>query len=490
MPLPALLWRHPIASSSFLIFAYSAVCAGVPQTQDNAAVILALTPRINLPPEAVDLERPKNIRLVPLGPTVRGSYWTDDVGVDDTYGNPYNAYRRSPFGTWSNFDEAKANPYPIPELLVMKNGQLVRDAAAWWGRRRPEIMNDFLTEIYGRIPEDVPRVTWEVTSVNVVGAVKTKTIVGHIDNSAFPAATPSINLTLCLPADAAGPVPVMVVIPPFGGGRNPNRGAASAPGTGNGASRSPPDPSPMQQVLARGWGYAEFNAVGLQPDNAAGVARGIIGLVNKGGPNRPDEWGALTAWAWGLSRSIDYFETDKDVDARRLGVEGHSRWGKTALWGAALDQRWAIVYASCSGEGGAKLLRRNYGETTDNIAGSHWMAGNFRKYGGHWNDLPVDAHELIALVAPRPVFVTGGTQDQQADPHGEFMAEVAAGPAYRLLGGRDLGTSEMPAPNTALISGDIAFREHVGPHTDLPDWPTFLEFASRYFTAHAAKRQG
>ena len=160
------------------------------------------------------------------------------------------------------------------------------------------------------------------------------------------------------------------------------------------------------------------------------------------------------------------------------------------MWAAALDQRWAIVYASCSGEGGAKLLRRNYGETTDNIAGSHWMAGNFRKYGGHWNDLPVDAHELIALVAPRPVFVTGGTQDQQADPHGEFMAEVAAGPAYRLLGARDLGTSEMPAPNTALISGDIAFREHVGPHTDLLDWPAFIEFASRYFAVGAANQHG
>ena len=487
---PALHWRHPIALASLLVLACALASGAEPQAQDNAAVILALTPRTSLPPEAVDPERPKNIRLVPLGPTIRGSYWTDDAGVDDTYGNPYNAYRRSPFGTWSNFDEAKANPYPLPELLVTKSGRPVRDAATWWHQRRPEILNDFLTEIYGRIPDHVPRVTWEVMSVKVTGAVRTKVIVGHIDNSAFPEATPSINLTLSLPADAAGPVPVMVVIPPFGGGRDPNRGATGAPRGGMGAAHNPPGPSPLQQVLARGWGYAEYDAVALQADNAAGVTRGIIGLVNKGGPNGPGEWGALTAWAWGLSRSIDYFETDRDVDSKRLGVEGHSRWGKTALWAAALDQRWAIVYASCSGEGGAKLLRRNYGETTDNIAGSHWMAGNFRKYGGHWNDLPVDAHELIALVAPRPVFVTGGTQDQQADPHGEFMAEVAAGPAYRLLGARDLGTSEMPAPNTALISGDIAFREHVGPHTDLLDWPTFIEFASRYFAVGAANQHG
>jgi hypothetical protein len=175
------------------------------------------------------------------------------------------------------------------------------------------------------------------------------------------------------------------------------------------------------------------------------------------------------------------------VDAKRLGVEGHSRFGKTALWAAALDQRWAIVYASCSGEGGAKLLRRNFGETTDNIAGSHWMALNFRKYGGHWNDLPVDAHELIALVAPRPVFVTGATQDPWADPRGEFLAAVAAGPVYRLLGKRDLGAAEMPAPDIALTSGEIAFREHVGAHTDVADWPVFLDYAARYFLAPAAK---
>jgi hypothetical protein len=448
---------------------------------DLAAVILSLTPRTNLPPEADDPLRPKNIRMAGPSATIRHPYWTDDAGVDDSFGNPYNAYRRSPFGSWSNFDETKANIFPLPELLVMKGGQPVQDADMWRQQRRPEILNDFLTEIYGKIPEDTPKITWEVTVANEPGGVKTKTIVGHIDNSAYPDATPSINLTLTLPSSASGPVPVMVVIPPFGGGNDPNRGATSR---GRGA---PAGPSPLQQVLARGWGYAVFDAVRLQADNGAGLKRGIIGLMNKGQPRSPDAWGTLTAWAWGLSRSIDYFETDKDVDARQLGVEGHSRWGKTALWAAALDPRWAIVYASCSGEGGAKLLRRNYGETTDNIADSYWMAGNFRKYGGHWNNLPVDAHELIALVAPRPVFVTGGTQDQQADPHGEFMAEVAAGPAYRLLGKKDLGTSEMPAPNVALISGEIAFREHVGPHTDLLDWPVFLEFASNYIQAPAAR---
>jgi hypothetical protein len=177
---------------------------------------------------------------------------------------------------------------------------------------------------------------------------------------------------------------------------------------------------------------------------------------------------------------MDYFETDKSVDARQMGVEGHSRYGKAALLAAALDPRWAIVFPSCSGELGAKPSRRNWGETVDNDGGSHWVALNFHKYPGHWNDLPVDSHELIALVAPRPVFLNGGTQDQWADPHGAFLAEVAAGPVYRLLGGKDLGSTVMPAPDAAVLSGDLAFRYHAGGHTDLPDWPAFLQFAQRY----------
>jgi hypothetical protein len=437
---------------------------------DNSAALIAVAPRTNLPPEADDPARPQNTRMLKVSATIRHPYWTDDAGVMGGSGNPYNAYQRSSFGTWTNYDEAKANPYPLlPALLVLKSGQPVKDADTWWKERRPEILNDFLTEIYGRIPENTPGVSWEVTSVNESAGVKTKTIVGHIDNSAYQDATPTIDLTLSLPANAAGPVPVMVIVRPGESG-DPRRAAG---------------PSPMQQVLAKGWGYAVFSATSLQADNTAGLTRGIIGLMNKGRPRRPDQWGALTAWAWGLSRAIDYFETDRDVDAKQLGVEGHSRWGKTALWAAALDQRWAIVYASCSGEGGAKLHRRNSGETVNDLVDHfpYWMAGNFLKYGGHWNDLPVDAHELIALVAPRPVFVNGGTQDLQADPHGEFLAEVSAGPAYRLLGKQDLGTTEMPAPNVALISGDLAFREHVGPHTDELDWPFFIEYASRFIKA-------
>jgi len=400
------------------------------------------------------------------------------VGVDDN-GNIYNQYKRSFFGTWSNYDEAKANPFPLPKALVLANGQPVNSATQWWQQRRPEILEAFRSEIYGRIPAGTPPVTWKVTATTDTGGTRTKTILGQIDNSSYPGAAPVIQVTLTLPAHASGPVPVIVVVAPGEGPPRPRPNGGAAAGHGPNASL----PSPLEQVLARGWGVARFDTDSLQPDSASGLTRGIIGLMSRGRPRaRPDDWGVVAAWVWGLSRVIDYFETDPDVDARRLGVEGHSRWGKTALWAAASDPRWAIVYASCSGEGGAKLFRRNFGETTDNLAGSYWMAGAFRKYGGHWNDLPVDAHELIALVAPRPAFITGATQDPWSDPHGEFLAAVAAGPVYRLLGRRDLGTATMPGPDVALVSGEVAFREHAGAHTDGPDWPVFLAYASRYLT--------
>jgi hypothetical protein len=205
-----------------------------------------------------------------------------------------------------------------------------------------------------------------------------------------------------------------------------------------------------------------------------------------------DDWGALHAWAWGASRLLDYFETDKGVDARQIGIEGHSRYGKAAVVTMAYDQRFAIAYVSSSGEGGVKLNRRNWGELVENVAGTgeyHWMAGNFLKYAGplNWNDLPVDAHELVALCAPRPVFISGGATkgDGWVDAKGMFLAAAAAGPVYRLLGKKDMGTTEFPPIETPLIAGDVAFRQHSGGHTPAPNWPTFLTFASRYLKGPA-----
>jgi hypothetical protein len=313
---------------------------------------------------------------------------------------------------------------------------------------------------------------------------------GHVNNSAYPQITVNIQLTLTTPANAAGPVPVMMLL---GGGPGPARAAPPAAGA-RGPGRGPAEPSgptAQQLILAKGWGYANLAATSFQADNGGGLQQGIIGLVNKGQPRKLDDWGTLRAWAWGASRALDYFETDKAVDARHVGVEGHSRWGKTAVVAMAYDPRFAIAYNSSSGEGGTKLHRRNFGELVENVAAPseyYWMAGNFLKYAGplKWSDMPVDSHELVALCAPRPVFsgagtVTGG--DGWADGQGMFMAAAGAGPVYKLLGAKDMGTAELPAVGTALIDGDVAFRQHPGGHTDLPNWPTFLAFADRYMKA-------
>ena len=415
----------------------------------------------------------------------------------------------------ANYDESKANPYPtLPNSLTLKNGERVTTPEQWWNKRRPEIVEEFDREVYGRVPKVVPRVTWEVTGTTEekVGdvAVVTRRLAGHVDNAKCPQITVDIQLTLTTPAVARGPVPVMME---FGfGGFGPRPGGRSgkaavpkgdspkaktgAPGGFGGGG-----PSWQQQVLAQGWGYAIIVPNSIQADNGGGLTSGIIGLCNKGQARKPDDWGALRAWAWGASRALDYFETDKAVDAKQVGIEGLSRYGKAALVAMAYDQRFAIGFIGSSGEGGAKLHRRNFGELVENLTGSgeyHWMAGNFLKYGGPLTpgDLPVDAHELIALCAPRPTFISygassgPGAEGQWVDQRGSFMAAVAAGPVFTLLGKKDLGTSEFPAVETEITDGDLAFRQHKGGHTTLPNWPTFLKFAHRYIMLKGARPLG
>jgi hypothetical protein len=386
----------------------------------------------------------------------------------------------------ANYDESRANPYPeLPDPLVLKNGQKVTTPEMWVKKRRPEIVEDFDREVYGRVPRETPRMTWEVTEKKdeKVGGVTvvTKKLVGHVDNSSYPAITVDIQLTLTTPADAKEPVPVIMEFG-FGG-----RGFAPPPGSRTG-------PSWQEQVVAKGWGYAIIVPNSIQADNGGGLTKGIIGLCNKGQPRKVDDWGALRAWAWGASRALDYFETDKTVDARRVGIEGLSRYGKAAIVAMAYDERFAIGFIGSSGAGGAKLHRRHFGEQVENVAGVgeyHWMAGNYLKYAGPLTpkDLPVDSHELIALCAPRPVFISVGSQQVEGgwiDARGMFMAGVAAGPVYELLGKKGLGTTEMPKQETALIDGEIAFRQHSGGHTTGPNWPTFLKFADRHLKDPAA----
>ncbi len=406
----------------------------------------------------------------------------------------------------ANYDESLANPYPnLPDVLTLKNGKKVKSAKDWWNKRRPEIVEDFEREVLGRIPKNVPKVTWEVVNKSEAKIgdrpVLGKQLVGHVDNSSYPDIKVEIQMILVLPADAKGPVPVMMM---FGGfqrlpGTPPPSGTA---GRGFGAFPAGNDPPATQQLIAAGWGYADISPNSIQADNGAGLTKGIIGLVNKGRFRKPDDWGSLRAWQWGASRALDYLETDRAVDAKHVGIEGVSRYGKAALVTMAFDTRFAVVLVGSSGEGGAKLHRRNWGEAVENLTGSgeyHWMAGNFLKYGAeeadfgskNAGDIPVDAHELIALCAPRPTFISYGMPEKGdakwLDHQGSFMAAIAAGPVFRLLGAKDLGrsddykTEKMPPVNTGLLDGQLAWRQHDGGHTDGPNWKYFIPWADKFF---------
>jgi hypothetical protein len=409
----------------------------------------------------------------------------------------------------ANYDPAKANPFPnLPDPLTLKSGQKVTTSEMWWKQRRPEIVEDFESEVYGRVPKNVPKVTWTVASSVSNGLVGTlsangKQLIGHVDNSGYPAITVDIEMTLVTPAAAKSPVPVLMMFGGFGGTGMPR--PADSPALTN---RAPEfggpfkDPPSREQLLAAGWGYATINPGSIQADNGAGLSKGIIGLVNKGQPRKPDDWGSLRAWAWGAARGLDYLETDRAVDAQRVGIEGVSRFGKAALVTMAFEPRFAVVLVGSSGEGGAKLHRRNFGEAVENLTASgeyHWMAGNFLKYGAaessfgskNAGDLPVDSHELIALCAPRLTFISYGVpvrgDANWLDQPGSYMATVAAGPVFRLLGARDIGekenyrTAKMPPVNTGLLEGELAWRQHDGGHEDRSNMKYFIEWANRMF---------
>ena len=441
----------------------------------------------------------------------------------------------------ANYDEALANPYPnYPDALILTNGKRVTSADLWWSKRRPEIVEDFEREVYGRVPKNAPKVTWtvKISEQEWIGftPVKAKLLVGHVDNSAYPGINVDIKMNLVIPANAKGPVPILMM---FGGGNTlpaPNQPNIESVGRLNDALKAllikedpslkeifekypaytpivaaPPfgfgqraigadqDPPATQQLIAAGWGYVQIDPASIQADNGAGLTSGIIGLVNKGQPRKPDDWGVLRAWAWGASQALTYLETDTLVNSKQVGIEGVSRYGKAALVAMAFDQRFALGLISSSGEGGTKPHRRNFGEAVESLAGGahYWMAGNFLKYATSEsgfgsktaNDLPVDAHELIALCAPRPMFISHGIPEQGdahwLDHQGSYMAAIAAGSVYKLLGAQDLGVSnnykkeKMPPPLSGMLNGDLAWRQHVGGHTDGPNIKYFIEWANK-----------
>ena len=421
------------------------------------------------------------------------------LGVSDMQA-PATAYDIGKPGN-ANYDESTANPYPkLPDVLTMNDGSRVRTPAQWQ-KRRAEIKAMFDENVYGKYPAHIPTVTWNVDSVEPMTVqgipAIVKHVTGHVDNSSYPAITVDIHADVVTPASTKGKkVPVII----GGGSIRPRPVFARPPGQAVHQLSSPPDaPDSAKLLLQHGWGFVGRNSNEVQADNGAGLDKGIIGLVNKGQPRSLDDWGVLRAWAWGDSKLLDYLQTDPDVDGTKVGVMGHSRGGKAALVAMVDDPRFAIGFISSSGAGGADLYRRNYGETMGNIAGAtefHWFAGNFMKYAavGHSaNEMPVDSHEVIALVAPRPIFIGGGALltdpvyvpgDAWQDAQGMFMAAVAASPVWDLLGAKGLGTSTFPPMGTLIDSGEVAFRQHQYGHTPAPNWPYFIEFADKELKKH------
>lgn len=393
----------------------------------------------------------------------------------------------------ANYDEAKVGTYTLPDPLVFNDGKPVRSSAEWIKRRRPEIIELFEAHVYGRSPQPPKSIKYEVFDTDN-NALNGKAIRKQVTIHLSPAKDgPKEDLLIYIPAGARKPVPVILSLN-FSG----NHASSGDPGVRLATIWNPRTHEKQQaaeetrgrgkdtveKTLAKGYAFATICYQDIEPDFKGGFVSGIRPLFYKPGQTEPapDDWGAIGAWSYGLSRALDYLEKDKDIDPKRVAVMGHSRLGKTALWAGALDQRFAMVLSSCSGEGGASLTRRNYGETINNLVSAfpYWFCANFQKYAGHGYQLPVDAHELIALIAPRPVYVTGAEDDQWADPKGEFLACAAAGSAYRLLGAQDLGTDQMPPLNQPIMH-TIAYHYRTGKHEVTAfDWDRFLLFADKY----------
>jgi hypothetical protein len=379
-------------------------------------------------------------------------------------------------------------------VLTLRSGERVRAAKSWSDRRRPEILALYETEVFGKSPASPAKLNYEVKAVEkgVLGGKADRKVVTIYfgETRVRPNAGPKMDLLIYLPAGARKAVPVFLGLS-FSGIHTVAKDAGVPLGQRwvNGVQQASPEISrglaaqqwQVEKILAAGYGLATVDYNDIEPDFVGGMEHGIRPLFFQAGQTEPaaDEWGAIAAWGWAASRAMDYLEKDKEVDARRVALFGHSRLGKTALWAGARDTRFSMVIANESGEGGAAISRRDFGERTKdlNTHFPHWFDGNFKKYSGREDEMPFDSHMLLSLIAPRGLYVASAEEDRWSDPRGEFLGAANASPVWQLFGRKGIGTMEMPGLHQP-VGEHVRYHIRAGKHdVTAYDWEQYLKFA-------------